>query len=392
MDIKHKNIIKLILSLSLFFVFSLLAYAEGDPNGGKRLFKQNCASCHRIDKRLIGPAMQGISNKRSKEWLQKWIKNSEKLIKSGDVDAIAIFEEYDKIPMPKYFGLSNNDIDDIMAYVDFKDTVEVESKNAVNTSNIKIKYTVNYHLLFIISVLVIVVISWVVLWFYKAKLPLYINVRFVYFTFIIVLIFISFYAFWQWTIQIDINTGYQPIQPIKFSHKVHSGTQAIDCQYCHSGSRTSKVSGIPSANVCMNCHNTVQEGTDTGKDEIAKIYKAIGYNPETNKYYENYNQKAIKWVRVHNLPDFVNYNHSQHINIGGLECQECHGAVEEMDELYQFSTLTMEWCVDCHRTKNIDVAGNKYYEEIHNNFKLKLEKKEISVEEMGGLECGKCHY
>ena len=140
---------------------------------------------------------------------------------------------------------------------------------------------------------------------------------------------------------IGVTTNYMPEQPIAFSHKVHAGDNGIDCNYCHTSARTSKTSGIPSANVCMNCHENITSGTNTGTAEIQKIYDAIGYDPDKRQYIEGYEQKPIQWVRIHNLPDLSYFNHAQHVTVAGLECQECHGPVEEMDVLYQHADLTM---------------------------------------------------
>ena len=200
---------------------------------------------------------------------------------------------------------------------------------------------------------------------------------------------------------IGIDQDYQPIQPIAFSHKIHSGDNSIDCQYCHSSAKHSKTSGIPSVNVCMNCHKSISEYTGpitSEKDkafydtEIQKIYDAIGWDSEKLVYKEDYEEKPIKWVKVHNLPDFVYYNHSQHVTVAGLTCQKCHGPVETMDELYQFSPLTMSWCLDCHKTTNIDLKGNDYYAKIHEQLAKKFDVEKVTIAQLGGKECGKCHY
>ena len=161
---------------------------------------------------------------------------------------------------------------------------------------------------------------------------------------------------------VGIDQGYEPIQPIAFSHKIHAGDNKIDCQYCHSSAKHSKTSGIPTANVCMNCHKSISEVAenttkgDMGKAkldlEIQKIYDAVGWDSENFKYKENYEVKPIEWVRVHNLPDFAYYNHSQHVTVAGIACQKCHGPVEEMDDMRQHAPLTMNWCIDCHQYTN----------------------------------------
>ena len=190
---------------------------------------------------------------------------------------------------------------------------------------------------------------------------------------------------------VGVQQGYQPEQPIAFSHKIHAGENGIDCNYCHSGARHSKTSGVPSANVCMNCHTYISSGTITGTEEIAKIYTAIGFDPETRTYIEGYEQQPIEWVRVHNLPDLAYFNHSQHVNVAGVECQKCHGPVEEMDVVEQFAPLTMGWCIDCHKETKVDM-DNPYYHDLNENWVEKYHGEDMTVDKIGGLECGKCHY
>ena len=172
-----------------------------------------------------------------------------------------------------------------------------------------------------------------------------------------------------------MHQGYAPTQPIAFSHKLHAGEYGIDCSYCHTGVYKGKQSGIPSVNICMNCHNTIK----TGSPEIKKIYQAASSG------------SSIEWIRVHNLPDLAYFNHAQHTNVGGLECQQCHGEVEKMEVIEQRSSLTMGWCIDCHRKTNVASKGNAYYDKL-----LAVHRQEggadLKVADIGGLECSKCHY
>ncbi|MBR9860365.1 cytochrome c3 family protein [bacterium] len=194
--------------------------------------------------------------------------------------------------------------------------------------------------------------------------------------------------------EVGVQQGYSPDQPINFSHKIHAGQYNIDCKYCHSTVEKSKSASIPALNTCMNCHKYVQareKYNDNISPEIQKIYDAIGWDGEAMEYKEDYEVKPIKWVRIHNLPDLAYFNHSQHVVVGNLECQTCHGPIEEMDKVYQFSTLQMGWCIDCHRERGIDAENNDYYEEVHKNMVIDG-KDYITVAQNGGLECGKCHY
>lgn len=183
-------------------------------------------------------------------------------------------------------------------------------------------------------------------------------------------------------IAIGHSKGYSPDQPVKFSHAVHAGQNKTDCIYCHNYAPYSKVSGIPSGNVCMNCHLIVRNGKRSGMFEIAKVVE--GYE----------RGEPIEWIKVHNLPDHVYYNHSQHVNAGGLQCQECHGPVEEMDRIVQIRNLSMGWCVNCHRTRNVNFNENEFYskyemlaERVRNG-----EIDSVLVDMQGGNDCMKCHY
>jgi len=191
---------------------------------------------------------------------------------------------------------------------------------------------------------------------------------------------------------IAVTQGYTPVQPIKYSHMLHAGDMKIACIYCHSGAEKGKTAGVPSANVCMNCHKFVKKGPTTGTEEIAKIYKALDYDPDKGTYGSN--PKPIQWVRVHNLPDLAYFNHSQHVVVGKVACQTCHGPVQDIYTVAgQYSQLTMSWCIDCHRTTNVQMAGNHYYDNYHQKLLTKLGNDSlITVDKIGGTECARCHY
>jgi hypothetical protein len=208
---------------------------------------------------------------------------------------------------------------------------------------------------------------------------------------LIVLSVVGSYKGWYALAAIGVAQGYQPDQPIAFSHKIHAGDNAINCKYCHFGAEKGKTAGIPSANVCMNCHKYIKTGTLTGAAEIEKIYKALDYNPETQTYGKN--QKPIQWVRVHNLSDLSYFNHSQHVKVAGVECQTCHGEIQNETVANQFAPLTMQWCIDCHRATPVKMAGNHYYDDYHKKLLEKYGSDSlITVERIGGTECSKCHY
>ena len=359
---------------------------------GKKLFQTHCAACHKLDKKLIGPALGNIADKRSAEWLHSWIKDNNALRASGDKDANDIFKEYNGMPMTPFPQLSDDDIDAILAYTTAGDVKQVVTSQTAGTDLVATSKSSTAW----ISYLIVFVILLLAAWVFIAS-----NNGFLKIVTTIFVLLLGTYILFDALLDIGIDQDYQPIQPIAFSHKIHAGDNKIDCQYCHSSAKNSKTSGIPSVNVCMNCHKSISEYTgpvESEKEkefydaEIGKIYDAIGWDAEKLAYKENYQQKPIKWVRVHNLPDFVYYNHSQHVNVAGLECQQCHGPVEEMDEVYQFSPLTMGWCLDCHKTTNVDLKGNEYYAKIHEELAKKFGVEQVTIAQLGGKECGKCHY
>ena len=184
------------------------------------------------------------------------------------------------------------------------------------------------------------------------------------------------------SLAIGRSLDYSPMQPIKFSHAVHAGQNATECIYCHSSAPYSKTAGIPPVNVCMNCHLIVRKGTRSGTFEISKVIAS----------YEN--QKPIEWIKVHNLPDHVFFSHAQHVTAGKVDCAECHGDVKKMNVIRQVSDLSMGWCIDCHRTKKLDVRNNQFYSQ-YRALAEKLKNGEIdsvTVTMLGGRECMKCHY
>lgn len=177
--------------------------------------------------------------------------------------------------------------------------------------------------------------------------------------------------------------NYAPNQPIKFSHKIHAQDNQIDCNYCHSTVNESPSAGIPSNDLCLNCHTVVRQGTNSGKFEINKIHRA----KETGE--------PVDWVKVHDLPDHVFFSHATHVNNGNLDCAECHGNVEEMHIVEQVEDLSMGWCLDCHRKTEVDFENNAYYKETFEEMHEKFESNEIdavTVDMVGGENCMKCHY
>jgi hypothetical protein len=199
---------------------------------------------------------------------------------------------------------------------------------------------------------------------------------------LIVLVFI-FKILYEDAAGLGRTKDYAPLQPIKFSHQVHATSNKIDCMYCHHTAETAKSAGIPSTNVCMNCHQLVREGTYSGRFEIQKILTHMDQG------------QAVKWIRVHKLPDHVFFSHAQHVGVGQLECKDCHGLVEDMHLLKQENDLSMGWCLDCHRTQKVDFFENKYYENTFEEYHEQLKNNttdSLTVAQLGGEDCMKCHY
>lgn len=424
-EVIHRNSVSGILSISLaiLLAFSTTLFGqEGDPDRGKQLFNSNCAACHKLDQKMTGPALAGVTEKRDREWLHKWIKNNVALRKSGDPEAIAIYEEYNGAAMNIFPQLSEQDIDDILAYTE-NPPVSAAAGGAggagqavaAEPSGISNEVVLGaLVLVFAMLAIMLILVNRTLMRIAEAKgielpeekakrLPLwkaFVKNQFLVFVSVIVLLLVSAYFVYGYLMQVGVDQGYEPVQPIHFSHRIHAGDNEIDCKYCHSSARVSKTSGVPSLNVCMNCHKNIMEvapETATAEHskefydgEIEKLYAAVGWDVENQSYTGE--TKPVKWVRIHNLPDFAYFNHSQHVTVAGLACQECHGPVEEMEVVRQFSPLTMGWCVDCHRTTDVRMEGNEYYEKIHEELSKKYGVEKLTAAQMGALECGKCHY
>ena len=428
----HNRLTRLLLKSFTFLLFLGLTLSsnaqdvdEARQKEGKNLFKSQCASCHKLDKKLVGPALGGIEARRENAWLKAWIKNNAALRASGDADAIAVYEEYNGSAMTAFPQLSDKSIDDILYYTtvgEIKKPIAEVAEGANEGANGGGSPS---WVIFLLAAAIIVAFIMIASLLKqvnelkgKKKPDVESNLKrdlhelwegikkntFLHVLFVIFGLLMTAYVLFGTLSKVGVDQGYQPVQPIVFSHKIHAGDNKIDCQYCHSSAKHSKHSGIPSVNVCMNCHKNIAEVAETtvvvledrvlGKaeldNEIAKVYKAAGWDAENLEYTGD--TRPIKWVRIHNLPDFVYYNHSQHVKVAGVQCQTCHGPVEEMEEMYQHSPLTMGWCIDCHRQTKVDLKGNEYYAKIHEQLATKYGVDKVTAAQLGGLECGKCHY
>jgi len=394
------------------------AYAQGDAAKGEALFKSKCTTCHKLDQRLIGPALgPQLESETDDKWLTKWIQNNQALIAAKDPKALKIYNEYNQSGMTVFADLSDADVTNIITYVR---TEYKKEKTATPPPGATAKAedsgpsdVVIFGLIgvIIVAFIVILVLNKVIgtlerLLLNRQGLALEEEVveagtpadRYAFakkliknkkFVFFVILCGTIALGSWTWTTlwNTNVHTGYQPVQPIKFPHDLHAGAMKINCQYCHSGAYKSKNASIPSLNVCMNCHKVVK----TESPEIHKIYDALGYDPTTQKY-DSTKSHPMQWIRIHNLPDFAYFNHSQHVKVQGLKCQTCHGPVETMKEVYQYSPLTMKWCIQCHKRTEINIKGNAYYEKMEQVHDLIRKGGKVTEAMMGGIECGKCHY
>ncbi len=458
--------------ISLLLGASLLQAAP-NVEEGKNLFMANCASCHSRDMKtnLTGPALGGVEGRWAaypRQDLYRWIRASQAMIAEGHPRAVELWAQWKPTLMNNFPGLTDEQIESILLYVN-----DVVNKKAApgagqagpaaggaagpqSDSTLWIFAGIAVILGLLAFALMRIVDNLQNLARVQAGQPpvrrtlgqmLTTKGAIAFMVFAATLIF--GYKTVDNATRMGRQQGYQPEQPIAFSHALHAGTNKIDCQYCHDSARRSKHASIPGANTCMNCHTVVKKGSKSGTAEITKIFASIGYDPITNKYipdYENWTEKQIEdlykrwigqeyvadnglttlndagrmvvetqwegivkalkndsngkiqgpieWVRVHNLADHAYFNHAQHVAVGQVACQQCHGPVEQMEELYQYSTLGMGWCINCHRQTEVKFKDNDYYQQYARyHEELKTGKRDkVTVADIGGLECQKCHY
>lgn len=387
--------------LSIVFVLTLGngAIQAANIQEGETLFKQNCSACHKVNGKLVGPQLAGVSQKYAgdMEWLYQWVKNAPGMIQKKDPKAIALWEANNKLAMNAFPTLTNEQIDNILAYVDnqvIAAAAPAQVQGASQTNSPFADPKIYYALLGLLGLLVLIALLLV---FITATLVSAVRAKegarpfqmkdaigtfqgFLQNKF--VLTAISLIVMVGGTVHltavgtnVSLHQGYMPEQPIKFSHKLHAGQNQVACEYCHSGVRKSYSATIPSVNVCMNCHKYIAEGPQYGKEEIAKIYEAVGWDPDAAEYSKE--PKGVEWVRIHNNPDHSYFNHAQHVAVGGIACQTCHGPVEEMEVVYQYALLSMGWCINCHRETKVKVLGKET---------------DMTAADMGGLNCSRCHY
>ncbi|MGI8950625.1 MAG: c-type cytochrome [Chitinophagaceae bacterium] len=415
--IHYKTIAANLIIAFTFFLFLLFANFVAAQDG-KALFSTNCATCHSVTKRLTGPALAGVESRgpwSDKNKIHAWVHNPPGFMKTDPYTA-GLYKEYNVLMTP-FPSLSDKDIDAIISYVD---QTAAAANNAAPTSGATATTTAGSSdntLLFGILTLILAVVALTLLQVNSnlkkladdkegmpamEPIPFWRNKTYIALV-IVVLFLISGYLTVQAAIGLGRSQDYEPAQPIFYSHKVHAGTNQINCMYCHVGTYQGKQATIPSINICMNCHMAINEykgekiyngnGDEVnGTAEIQKLYKYAGF--EYGKPWDPNKAKPIEWTRIHNLPDHVYFNHSQHVVVGKVACQTCHGEITKMDEVKQFAPLSMGWCINCHRTTQVDFKNNGFYsiyEKFHQDLKTgKMDS--VTVENIGGTECQKCHY
>ncbi|REC80372.1 quinol:cytochrome C oxidoreductase [Chryseobacterium elymi] len=448
----RKHYKQTLIAIGLLLSTSASIYGQdGDPKNGEKLFKANCTACHALDKQVIGPPLKGVVERVKTEggvdrdWLHKWIKDNKALRASGDKYANEIFEKYNKTEMLQFPNLTEKDIDDILEYTTNPpaEPVKTDAKATATDGAAAApadKTTTSVVIISLIAIAALLV--WILIKLrqlvklgqsedlaglnetrVKSFSEIYEKYHYIGKAVLGILALLAAYGVWNWIMWIGVYKGYKPEQPIYFSHKIHAGEQKIDCQLCHSSAKYGKVSEIPSMNVCMNCHRTISEYNadhymEPGKDkafydgEIQKIYAATGWDPAKQQYTGK--TQPVEWTRIHNMPDFVYFNHSQHVVAGeqaiinsfnkknpnnkiDVVCKACHGKIDTMNVVQMANDFTMGWCIECHRTTEVDM-NNGYNKEYFKNLHDKLKKQypqdggKITVDAIGGLECGKCHY
>lgn len=409
----------LLISFLFFLAPPLRAFSQED---GKALFQANCAQCHNPIKVVVGPALKGVTDRvTDSTLLHAWIHNNKQVLSSGNTYFNNLFNQYGKAPMNTFPNLSDADIDAILKYVDNYAQPLAATNTSTNNPNPSLEdHSLLYGVVTFILALFVFGLHIINLNLKRLAdekkgieplppIPFY-RRRSVIALFSLVVCL----ALGEWIVQLGVGVGrsqgYQPVQPIFFSHHVHAGLNQISCLYCHGSAWDSKQATVPSLNICMNCHAAINEYhgarlvRDDGSqvdpnEEIKKLYSYTGYDPDKGRYTRP--GKPIEWIEIHSLPDFVFFSHAQHVRAGKVQCQTCHGPVQDMNEMRQFSDLSMGWCINCHRTTRVDFPdsaahrkGNRFYT-MYRPFANALKNgsmDSVTVEDIGGTECQKCHY
>jgi len=415
----------LLLGISLVFFYNNIN-GQGAAADGKQLFQQNCQTCHALDKELTGPPLRGFMSRGpwgEKQNIYDWVHNPAAFMQK-DPYTQGLKAQYGVI-MQAFPDLSDAQIDAIVEYVASAPAPGAAPKDQQgDTARADAESSNRNAVIFGVISLILAIVALILMQVNNnlkklsddregilrpEQVPFWYNK--VYIALLAILFFVvGGYFVGKGAINLGRQQSYMPTQPIYYSHKVHAGINQISCLYCHGSAWESKHAAIPSINICMNCHKSIstyekgpklynEDGKEiNGTAEIEKLYKFAGFTP--GQPWDPAKAKPVEWVKIHNLPDHVYFNHAQHVNAGNVACQTCHGNIQEMDVVEQKAELSMSWCINCHRESKVnfyngkDSTGNKFYsiyEKFHNDIKNgKMDS--VTVKDIGGLECQKCHY
>ena len=439
-SLKRLNKVSLLILVLAVSLLSFQAVAQGEA-----LFKSKCATCHQPLKNSTGPKLYQVRDKwasgGAKEGsIYTWVNNWQTAAASDPYAADV--SKWSPTAMSAFPDLKKEEIDAIFDWVDTQQEASATGapngeENPLTPTDVEEEGSLSW--VWIVMGVVFLTIILAVggvrrqlkvvtsenpdaqekltyseefrSWAWKNRL--YVGIA----SLIIVLAVIV--TLFQSLYRINVVEGYQPSQPIAFPHDRHAGVNGIDCKYCHNSVTKSKSAGIPSVNVCMNCHKQINGEGKPFAGEIKKIYDAAGWDVSSGAGKYTGKTKPIVWNKVHVLPDHVYFNHSQHVGVGGIDCKHCHGDMTTMNETVKVQpveelnkiegnikltkpTLTMGWCIECHGAKDVALGNGKnaYYDEIHrrlmnndkNLYRKYLKDGKVSVSELGGWECAKCHY
>ncbi|MBI1342018.1 MAG: c-type cytochrome [Terrimonas sp.] len=437
---------KLSLCTFVFLAFFSLQVSAQD---GKQLFQGNCASCHNPFQNGTGPALKGLEDRGpwgDRNNIYAWVHNPVGFMATNKYTQ-DLKAQYGGTMMTAFPGLKTEEIDAIVSYInEVQPPVATKPTGGGSGTDNSGRNALIFGVISLILAIIALILMQVNSNLKKLSddkegilrpeaVPFWKNKIYIAMTIIVLFVVGGFYVV-KGAIGMGRQIGYEPEQPIFYSHKVHAGINQINCLYCHGNAWESKHAAIPSTNVCMNCHKNIGEykgdplfdadGKEVnGTEQIKKLYAYAGFDPLNPNAWDANKAKSIPWIKIHNLPDHVYFNHSQHIRAGNVQCQTCHGEITAMDEVKQFSELSMGWCINCHRqTKvnfyNIDSTGtetgNKFYS-IYEKFRKDLmpdtlkdnggkyildkngkfiihpsKMDSVTVKDIGGIECQKCHY
>jgi len=406
----------------IVFALSLASFLQISAQDGRQLFNNNCASCHSLTKDMTGPKLGGVLDREPYSGdvhkIVNWVHNADKLT-SSDPYYKGLKTQFGT-QMTAFPGMPDKDIEAIVKYV--STPVPTTTPGGPTETPTSDKTWVIFGIISLIMAIIALILMQVNNNLKKLsddkegilrpeQVPFYKNKVYISLLTIIVFIVCGYYIT-NGAIGLGRQKSYEPKQPIYYSHRVHAGINQISCLYCHGNAWESRHAAIPSVNVCMNCHKAIQSyekgpklydeaGNEiNGTMEIQKLYRYAGFDQaNATKWTPSMIKQPVEWTKIHNLPDHVFFSHAQHIRAGKVQCQTCHGSITEMDEVKQFGELNMGWCINCHRETKVnfnynDSTGNKFYsiyEKFHNDFRSgKMDS--VTVRDIGGIECQKCHY